>query len=107
MPLSWAQASDSCVNRIVGARRGWRLPSVLELMSLLDPPQSTTALPTGHPFTLDPMGTVYGSASSNVQSPTTLAWSVSISSGGGASVSNKTSLFHFWCVRGGTNADQY
>lgn len=108
MPLSWGQASDSCINKAVGARRGWRLPSVVELMSLLDPTiQITPALPTGHPFMLDPMGSVYWSASSNVQSPTTLAWSVSLSSGGGASISNKTSVFHFWCVRSGTSAEQY
>lgn len=107
MPLSWGQASDSCINKAVGARRGWRLPSVVELMSLLDPTQSTPALPTGHPFMLDPMGSVFWSASSNVQSPTTLAWSVSISTGGVASISNKTSAFHSWCVRGGTSAAQY
>ena len=108
MPFSLAQASALCIISAVGARRGWRLPSVVELMSLLDPTiQITPALPTGHPFTLDLMGSVYWSASSNAQSPTTLAWSVSVSSGGVASLSNKTSGFNAWCVRGGTSAEQY
>ena len=40
----------------VGGTKGWRLPSVAELASLVDPANSNPALPTGHPF-------------SNVQSP--------------------------------------
>ena len=34
----------------LGGRKGWRLPSVEELSSLLDMSQDSPALPTGHPF---------------------------------------------------------
>jgi Protein of unknown function (DUF1566) len=33
-----------------GGRMGWRLPSLVELQSLVDPKQSNPSLPAGHPF---------------------------------------------------------
>ena len=47
----WLGASVYCVSRNLGGRRGWRLPTVQDLASLLDPTQSHPALPSGHPFT--------------------------------------------------------
>ncbi len=34
----------------LGNRKDWRLPTVEELLSLIDPSQSYPALPSGHPF---------------------------------------------------------
>jgi hypothetical protein len=34
----------------LGNRLGWRLPTVNELASLVDPSRSDPALPAGHPF---------------------------------------------------------
>ncbi len=39
-----------CLNLSLGGRKGWRLPSVSELSSLVDPEQTNPALPPGHPF---------------------------------------------------------
>lgn len=36
--------------RIVGGRKGWRLPTIEELLSLVDPQTTNPTLPTGHPF---------------------------------------------------------
>ena len=49
---SWDQARFTCINKTVGGQKGWRLPSVPELASLIDPsvvPPGPT-LPPGHPF---------------------------------------------------------
>jgi hypothetical protein len=52
LPLrtSWDGSHMACKDAIIGGRRGWRLPSAEELASLLDPTQTTPALPAGHPF---------------------------------------------------------
>jgi len=50
---TWFTARSHCLNRGSGARKGWRLPSIQELQSLLDPsiPVGSLSLPPGHPFT--------------------------------------------------------
>lgn len=49
--FSWSQANIHCNLRAVGNRRGWRLPTVQELTSLIDPSRrSAPTLPSGHPF---------------------------------------------------------
>ena len=50
MVRPWSQAISICAERPVGGRFGWRLPSVHELMTLLDPTTGNPALPAGHPF---------------------------------------------------------
>jgi len=61
--LVWAQSTSSygnyqyattaCQNLPIGNRVGWRLPTVQELMSLIDPSApGLLKLPAGHPFTV-------------------------------------------------------
>jgi uncharacterized protein DUF1566 len=45
----WGGASANCVNKSIADREGWRLPSVVELASLVDRGQSFPTLPAGHP----------------------------------------------------------
>src|SRR5205807_1369275 len=47
---TWQNARYQCTNLTTGGRKGWRLPSVHELASLIDPNQSSPTLPPGHPF---------------------------------------------------------
>ena len=98
----WATASLICYNKVVGGRKGWRLPAIEELMSLVDPTAPPPiALPPGHPFVNVPLlvwsATTQAGATGN-------AWSMGFSSGGMAS--NLKSVFtRAWCVRGGHGYD--
>lgn len=47
---TWYGAMDYCANLTLGDRKGWRLPVIEELASLVDPANREPALPTGHPF---------------------------------------------------------
>jgi hypothetical protein len=53
-PLGWLDniwdAAWECRDLDLGHRKGWRLPTVEELSSLLDMDEDSPALPNGHPF---------------------------------------------------------
>jgi hypothetical protein len=51
-PFLWAYGSAHCTDLTIGARRGWRLPTVSELQSLVDATRTAPSLPAGHPFTV-------------------------------------------------------
>ena len=97
-------ARGACANRVVGGRKGWRLPSVVELASLVDPGQTNPSLSLNHPFTNVQSGP-YWSATAAADSPQ-FAWIVGFFNG---FVDNfgKASPIPVWCVRGPMNADQY
>lgn len=102
---TWSNARFQCTSRTTGGRKGWRLPSVHELASLLDPANSNPALPTGHPFLN--LQDVYSSATTNAEFPD-FAWVVNFANSVvGNHFFDKTSVLFVWCVRGGMNADQY
>ena len=103
--VSWTDARAACADKDVGGRKGWRLPSISELASLVDPSMRTgNTLPLGHPFTNVQMD-VYWSATTVAGDPKS-AWIVFFDTGK-VTYSFKTITFHAWCVRGGMNADQY
>ena len=92
-------AFRECLNRGVGGKSGWRLPTIPELASLLVPgdPAGGPDLPVGHPF-------------SNIQSAA--YWSVNTAryaisfvfaadfSNGNVFDDSFDNLNHVWCVRG-------
>ena len=97
-------ALSHCYQLEVGGRKGWRVPSIEELASLVDALQgspTTPALPAGHPFNVQP--TTHWSSTTNA-SDATRAWAVGFSTG---TVFNpvKTGLREVWCVRGGQGID--
>ena len=47
---AWHRAVHVCITTTFGGRGGWRLPTIYELQSLIDP--TTGDLPAGHPFQL-------------------------------------------------------
>jgi hypothetical protein len=103
---SWDSARFQCISRKTGGRRGWRLPTVHELASLLDPnnPDGNPDLPPGHPF--GPVqASKYWSATTSA-ADANFAWVVDFYSGF-ATTSNKADILFVWCVRGGMNADVY
>jgi hypothetical protein len=102
----WSLATVQCIRRTTGNRKGWRLPSVHELASLVDPsvPFPGPTLPAGHPFT-NVLSAPYWSATTVADSPTS-AWDVVFNDGSVFST-GKTNSFQVWCVRGGSNAEAY
>lgn len=102
--LSWSDARTACADKDVGGRKGWRLPSISELATLLDPSVRTVpTLPLGHPFTN--VQDVYWTATTMTGNPNS-AWLVFFDTGK-VLYGFKTITFHAWCVRGSMNADQY
>jgi hypothetical protein len=100
----------------VGNRKGWRLPTIQELASLMDPTvPSPPTLPVGHPFgsVQSDLGSFYWSATTSSGSATA-AWVVFFNNGN--ENPNVDSLLKLgapgqgqsgwaWCVRGGQGVD--
>jgi hypothetical protein len=101
--VPWSGAIFSCMDKTVGGRKGWRLPSVHELQSLVDPSVEAPGptLPSIHPF-LNVQSSHYWSASTRAEYPTG-AWTVFFGSGLVGSSDKLTVYNHAWCVSGGHN----
>ena len=101
---TWVAARDQCSdNKTVGGRKGWRLPSVHELASLVDPTVGgEPKLPPGHPFMSGALQAVYWSATESLDNSST-AWSVRFQNGNVEKDQNKTDPILVLCVRGGQN----
>ena len=103
---TWNGARFTCINKNIGGQKGWRLPSIPDLASLIDPsvaPPGPT-LPSGHPFS-NIQSAGYWSATTSAEDSSD-AWFVYFGIGFVDSDS-KTHTGHTWCVRGGMNADAY
>ena len=102
---SWKDAQKDCNHKVVGDRKGWRLPTIPELASLIDPnvPAPGPMLPAGHPF----VG-VQSLASDYYWSSTPwsngIAWVTGFEDGA-VVFATKTELRFLWCVRGGHSTD--
>jgi hypothetical protein len=105
--LNWFDAHDHCIGLNIGNRKGWRLPSVQELYTLLNPsvPYPGPALPTGHPFT-NVQSDYYWTSTTMALIPAS-AWLVYMGNGLGTTAQDtKTDPDWFaWCVRGGPGVD--
>src|SRR5262245_8571973 len=105
----WVGAQRFCVERVVGPgnRIGWRLPTVQELASLVDPTQdkdfNVPSLSVGHPFT-HVKADFYWSTTTFGEDPTA-AWGVSFQDGfligPGVRFTSKDQRLFVWCVRTG------
>ena len=111
--VNWFLARNSCNTLAVGHRRGWRLPTIQELASLIDADPANAdspRLPIGHPF-LNIQPSAYWSAtifeSATEPGPSFLGWHVFFSNGTVGSGSNRflDNFARAWCVRGGHAAD--
>jgi hypothetical protein len=102
---NWFEALVYCYMREVANRKGWRLPAVEELASLVDNDFYNPALPPGHPFINVQSSAGYWS-SATWASTTDLAYNVDMVHGG-VGGGNKSSTYYCWCVRGGLGHDAY
>lgn len=97
-------AQAHCNRLTVGNRKGWRLPTVQELTSLLDGDPTNTSsprLPPGHPFT-NVSGT-YLSANPSKDLAGEV-WCV-VSTDGVVGWCSQTYPLKVWCVRGGLDSN--
>ena len=103
----WSAARRICTEKNVGGQKGWRLPSLPELRSLVDPsvaPPGPT-LPSGHPF-LTVQSAVYWSETRVGDNPSG-AWAVHFGLGGGSVFINWAHGVQVWCVHDGKNANPH
>jgi hypothetical protein len=93
-----------CNDKNVGGRRGWRVPTVWEMLTLIDPTQSNPALPAGHPFTGLQMGNYWTATPFSVGFLAETAYAVGVHDGL-AGTTGTAVFFPVWCVRapGGVN----
>ncbi len=112
---TWTDARLACANDTTGGRKGWRLPSVHELATLVDPTQSNPALPAGHPF-VNYQWSYYGYWTATTDAAFTspaIAWAVRFNDALGQPAGTVGDLSkdwpgNTWCVRGGMmNGDTY
>jgi hypothetical protein len=104
----WQAAINICADRRVGGQKGWRLPSFVELSSLVDPAANGPSLPAGHPF-INVQSFSYWSATTRIGSfglDPDNGWIVSFNNGG-VQTTPKAATLHVWCVRGPMNAEAY
>ena len=103
--VPWEEAVILCENLEVGGRKGWRLPTKDELITLLDTSRSRPPLPEGHPF--EKINVAYGGqgdteywTSTEYKDDSNSAWVVSFNMG---QVLDSLKLFDFkvWPVRDG------
>lgn len=97
---NWFSAHRFCNDRSVGGRKGWRLPALQELMSLVDPTQTEPALPVGHPFrNVQPL--FYWSATTDVVRSNEAKGVIFSDGRPWVFEKSDSSLLFAWCVRGG------
>ena len=99
----WYDAQIYCNGLDLGLRKGWRLPTLQELASLVDTSASgSPKLPIGHPFgNAEPL--FYWAATSDAMDAA-IAWGVRFDTGG-AVRNAKNSPYSVWCVRGGQGVE--
>lgn len=97
---NWQGAMSHCHQNVsIADRKGWRLPTIEELSSLVDTTQEDPALPSGYPFVNVQSSGSYWS-STTYESGTGDAWAVSMSDGVVYTVV-KSEFKYLWPVRGG------
>lgn len=102
---AWSAAIGYAFRKTVGGRKGWRLPTISELASLIDPAQSNLALPNGYPF-LNVQSGPYWSSTTHANNPDN-AWRVNFADGDVYNYNKTNSEYYAWCVRGGQGHDAW
>ena len=96
---TWFPAMEYCLNLSIANRKGWRLPTVEELASLIDTTQTSPALPSGHPF--DNVRSYLYWSSTTVVGDSYCAWSVHMLDGHASLNIKNSDINYMWPVRGG------
>lgn len=92
---AWTEAIAHCQAKTVGGQRGWRLPPIKELASLIDTSQKDPALPSGHPFG-NIKSSIYWSSTPS-ETDDIVAWHVSFFTGE-VVTDQKSQTRRAWCM---------
>ena len=99
-PQTWNNAIATCRQISVGHRLGWRLPTIEELQSLIDPVTPTHTLPPGHPFqNIQTAGSQVYWSSTVVHGTLPFVYVEGFNATSGSTDPTNTNFV--WCVRGG------
>jgi hypothetical protein len=104
----WFDAHFQCNQRTLGNRKGWRLPTIQELASLIDVtvPPPGPLLPRGHPFSnvqSQPYWAATTFAAPNIPNE---AYLLNFADGNmGSTIKDRFEFY--WCVRGGQGDDPH
>jgi Protein of unknown function (DUF1566) len=106
--FAWASegATTHCNNLSLGNRKGWRLPTIEEMATLVDADPANTRfprLPPGNPFQ-NVQGTSLYWAANPLNADGVFAWTVFLFDGS-VSVDLSIDPHPAWCVRGGPGLD--
>jgi hypothetical protein len=103
---SFAIARDGCLRNPVGGTKGWRLPSIPELASLIDPSVLVPGLTLtpGHPFSTV-VGARYWSATSDGSNLNKFI--VNFQEGSVETLNKSNATAKVWCVRGPMSESAY
>ena len=106
-PATDKKAFDSAfvysTTRVVAQRKGWRLPALEELLSLVDPTMTSPTLPTGHPFLNVQLDYFYWSSTVGIPvgNNSQLIWGYDFDDGSTSSIVVAMAKCYAWLVRGG------
>ena len=102
--VTWSTAQTRCGLKTVGGQAGWRLPSFIELMTIIEPsphqPSSLPALPAGHPFQ-DVKAVAYWTSDASSSEPGQ-AYTIDLLHADVA-LRQKSQPHPLWCVKGGVS----
>ena len=102
----WGDARLKCVEKNVGGTRGWRLPSVVELASLIDASPGAPLVPVV--FVGVPLVSYWSATTSGMSTSSILTVDFGDRGQmGSASKTSNTTLLPYWCVRGPMSESVY
>jgi hypothetical protein len=101
--FDWLGAQIHCNTLTTGGRLGWRLPTLQELASLVDPNAAGAPfIPTPNPFSNVQLSDYW--SATTLASDASRAWIVNFGAGI-VDDNGKIGSFLVWCVRGGQGVD--
>jgi len=108
---TWLLARDGCLKKTVGGTKGWRLPSIPELASLIDPSVAFPGptLTPGHPFSTVTSANFWSAATSASNTSTFGTSNILVVNfqEGSVETIGKGSTAQAWCVRGPMSESLY
>jgi hypothetical protein len=93
----WQTAKERCAGLPLGGASDWRLPTRIELLSLVDFTQAGAAIEGG--FFPETRGAFWTSSPATGGDPTARAWQISFADGGATTTASQTTAGAIRCVR--------